>query len=100
MSFISDYLTDTVTWRKPGLPDFYGDVTYTDTSIKARWEGRRALVRDSSGSQVVSEARVFCTAPVASRDVLVASDGSEWPVIGVAPQKGLDGKLSHNEVSL
>lgn len=100
MNFISDYLTDTVTWRKRGPSDFYGDATYTDTLIKARWEGRRELVRDSSGSQVVSEARVFCTAPVAPNDVLVASDDREWSVIGVAPQKGLGGQLSHYELAL
>lgn len=99
---ITDFLTETATWRQPSEAgkDFYGDSTPTDTEISVRWEGRRALVRDASGSEVVSEALVFTTAPVQSGHSLVDSEGKEWPVIAVSEQKDLTGRISHREVAL
>ncbi len=97
---IEDLLTETATWRMPGAPDFYGNSTPTDTQIRVRWENRRRRVRDASGSEVVSEALVFCIAPVQSGHSLVDSEGREWPVVQTSEQKGLDGKFSHYEVAL
>ncbi len=97
---IEDFLTETATWRVPGAPDFYGNSTPTDTQIRVRWENRRRRVRDASGSEVISEALVFCIAPVQSGHSLVDSEGREWPVVAVSEQKDLAGRISHREVAL
>ena len=91
---------ETITWRQPGSPDFYGPGEPTDTEIRVFWQDRRQLVRASDGSETVSEATVYTEAPVASGGSLVAADGTEWPVIGVAEIKDITGRVSHREVSL
>jgi hypothetical protein len=57
-------------------------------------------VRDADGSERVSEAKVFISETVTTDDTLTDSEGTEWPVIAVSKQDGLDGEFSHFEVSL
>ena len=100
---MEDFLTETATHRVPGGPtpgDFYGTSAPTDTQIRVRWENRRRVVRDASGSEVVSEALVFTKAPVQSGHVLIDATGREWPVVSVSEQKDLAGSFSHREVAL
>jgi hypothetical protein len=96
---IGDYLNQTATWHRVTGQDGYGEPTYESKTIPVRWEGKRRLVRDKEGREVVSEARVFCTAPVQEGDLLEYA-GRKWPVITVASVPGLDGATNHHEVAL
>lgn len=94
-----DYLNQTAIWHYVTGMNEYGEPEFGSKTIKVRWEGKRRLVRDKEGREVVSEARVFCTAPVQEGDLLEYA-GRKWPVITVASVPGLDGATNHREVAL
>ena len=97
---IRDYLNQTATWHYiTGQLNEYGEPAFGSKSIKVRWEGKRRLVRDNEGREVVSEARVFCTEAVKPGDEL-EFDGRRWPVIAVSTVPDLDGKEAHREVAV
>ena len=96
---IKDYLNQTATWHCATGQNEYGEPVTSSKTIKVRWEGKRRLVRDNQGREVVSEARVFCTEAVKPGDIL-EHGGREWPVIAVSTVPGLDGKESHREVAV
>ena len=99
MTIINDYLNQTANWHRTVGQNKYGEPITRRRTIKVRWEGERRQVRDREGLEVVSEARVFCTAPVEVGDLL-EYDGRKWPVIAVAIVPGLDGITNHWEVAL
>ena len=96
---IQDYLNQTATWKRVVGQNMYGEPKTEEKEIKVRWEGKRRLVRDNEGREVVSEARVFCVEPVKPGDLLEYA-GREWPVIAVSTVPGLDGKEIHREVAV
>ena len=96
---IKDYLNQTATWHCATGQNEYGEPVTSSKTIKVRWEGKRRLVRDSQGREVVSEARVFCTEAVKPGDIL-EHGGREWPVISVSIVPGLDGSENHREVAV
>jgi len=96
---IKDYLNQTATWHYVTGLNEYGEPSTSSKSIKVRWEGKRRLVRDNEGREVVSEARVFCTESVKPGDEL-GIDGRRWPVIAVSTVPGLDGKEAYREVAI
>ena len=97
---INDYLNQTATWHYvTGLNEYSEPILADPVTIKVRWEGKRRLVRDNEGREVVSEARVFCVEPVQPGDLLKYAD-REWPVIAVSIVPGLDGKEAHREVAV
>ena len=96
---IKDYLNQTATWHCATGQNEYGEPVTSSKTIKVRWEGKRRLVRDSQGREVVSEARVFCTEAVKPGDIL-EHGGREWPVIAVSTVPGLDGIDSHRECAV
>ena len=97
---IKGYLNQTATWHyTTGQMNEYGEPETSSKSINVRWEGKRRLVRDNEGREVVSEARVFCVEPVQPGDLLKYAD-REWPVIAVSIVPGLDGKEAHREVAV
>lgn len=96
---IRDYLNQTAVWKSVIGQNMYGEPETEKKEIRVRWEGKRRLVRDNEGREVVSEARVFCVEPVKPGDIL-EHGGREWPVIAVSTVPGLDGKESHREVAV
>ena len=96
---IKDYLNQTAIWHYVTGQNEYGEPEFGSRAIKVRWEGKRRLVRDNEGREVVSEARVFCVEPVKPGDVL-EHGGREWLVIAVSMVPGLDGKEAHREVAV
>ena len=96
---IKDYLNQTATWHCATGQNEYGEPVTSSKTIKVRWEGKRRLVRDNQGREVVSEARVFCTEAVKPGDIL-EHGGREWPVIAVTTVPGLDGIDSHRECAV
>jgi len=96
---IEGYLNQTATWHYTTGVNEYGEPSTSSKSINVRWEGKRRLVRDNEGREVVSEARVFCTEAVKLGDEL-EFDGRRWPVIAVSSVPGLDGNESHREVAV
>jgi hypothetical protein len=96
---IKDYLNQTATWHYVTGQNEYGEPQTSSKTIKVRWEGKRRLVRDNEGREVVSEARVFCIEAVKPGDELEFG-GRRWPVITVSTVPGLDGKEVHREVAV
>lgn len=96
---ITGYLNQTATWKRVVGLNMYGEPEMEEQEIKVRWEGKRRLVRDKEGREVVSEARVFCTEAVKPGDAL-EYDGRSWPVIAVSTVSGLDGAESHRECAV
>lgn len=96
---IQDYLNQIATWKRVVGQNMYGEPETEEKGIKVRWEGKRRLVRDNEGQEVVSEARVFCIEPVQPGDLLEYA-GREWPVIAVSTVPGLDGKENHRECAV
>jgi len=96
---IQDYLNQIATWKRVIGQNMYGEPEFDTKEIKVRWEGKRRLVRDNEGREVVSEARVFCMGAIKPGDLL-EYNGREWPVIAVSTVPGLDGKESHREVAV
>ena len=96
---IEGYLNQRVVWKRKTGSNEYGEPVTKQKSIKVRWEGKRRLVRDNEGREVVSEARVFCIEPVKPGDILKYED-RDWPVISVSIVPGLDGSESHREVAV
>ena len=99
ISMIQNYLNQTATWHYVTGQNEYGEPSTSSKSIKVRWEGKRRLVRDNEGREVVSETRVFCIEAVKPGDEL-EFDGRSWPVIAVSTVPGLDGETSHREVAV
>ena len=96
---IQDYLNQTATWKRVIGQNMYGEPDFDTKEIKVRWEGKRRLVRDNEGREVVSEARVFCVEPVKPGDLLEYA-GREWPVIAVSTVPDLDGKEAYREAAI
>ena len=96
---IRDYLNQTAVWKSVIGQNMYGEPETVEKEIRVRWEGKRRLVRDNEGREVVSEARVFCVEPVKPGDEL-EFDGRRWPGISVSIVPGLDGSESHREVAV
>ena len=96
---IEGYLNQRAVWKRKTGSNEYGEPVTKQKTIKVRWEGKRRLVRDNEGREVVSEARVFCIEPVKPGDILKYED-RDWPVIAVSTVPGLDGSESHREVAV
>ena len=96
---ISGYLNQTATWHYITGQNKYGEPTTSSKTINVRWEGKRRLVRDNEGREVVSEARVFCMGAIKPGDLL-EYNGREWPVIAVSCVPGLDGAENHREAAV
>ena len=97
---ITHYLNQTAIWHyTTGQMNEYGEPQTDNKSIKVRWEGKRRLVRDNEGREVVSEARVFCVDAVKPGDSLEYG-GRKWPVISVSSIPDLDGNEVFKEVAL
>jgi hypothetical protein len=96
---IEGYLNQRAVWKRVVRLNEYGEPVTKQKTISVRWEGKRRLVRDNEGREVVSEARVFCTEAVKPGDEL-EYDGRSWPVIAVSTVPGLDGKEAHREVAV
>ena len=98
-NMIKDYLNQTATWHYVTGQNEYGEPSTSSKTIKVRWEGKRRLVRNNEGREVVSEARVFCVDPVNPGDFLEYKD-IRWPVISVSVAAGLDGSEQFREVAV
>lgn len=97
---IGSYLNQTAVWRRTVARNKYGEPVFAaPVSIAVRWEGRRRLVRDRRGQEVVSEARVFCLEAVQPGDIL-GYNSREWIVIAVSEVLDLDGAVRYWEVAV
>ena len=96
---IGNYLNQTAVWKKKTGDNGYGEPAFANpVAIKVRWEGRRRLVRDKQGKEVVSESEAICIEDVQADDVLVYG-GRDWPVIAVSDVPELNGEIDHREVA-
>lgn len=93
------YLNQMAIWHRATGKNEYGEPVTEDSNIKVRWEGKRRLVRNAQGQEVVSEAKVFCLEPIKPGDIL-EHGGRQWPVIAVTDVTDLDGNVLHREVAV
>jgi len=96
---IENKLSQTVTWKQVTGVNAYGENTTSSSTIAVRWEGRRRLVRDTQGREVISEARIFTLAAISPGDLLTYG-GRDWPVISVSESRDMAGALLFYEVAL
>jgi len=96
---IKGYLNQSAIWYYVTGQNEYGEPQTSSKTIKVRWEGKRRLVRDNEGREVISDARVFCTEAVKPGDELEFG-GRRWPVIAVTTVPDLSGKEAHREVAV
>lgn len=97
---IEAYLNQTAIWHQVTGKNAHAEPIFADpVNIKVRWEGKRRLVRNKDGHEIVSEARVFCLEAIKPED-LIEYDDRKWPVITASPIPGLDGEVSHREVAV
>lgn len=96
---IADYLNQTITLKTKSSVNTYNESTFTTSSIKARFEYRRRLIRNSLGEQVISEATVFSLTEIKPDDT-ITYDGIDWVVLRVSKEVDLFGDVSHYEVML
>ena len=93
------YLNQTVTWTT-GTINEYGELSNTvSKDIKVRAKGRRTLVRNTQGEQVISETQIICTESINPGDI-INYGGRDWPVITVGDMVDLEGQTIGKKVYL
>ena len=90
------YTNQTVTLKTKGTVNEYNEATYASTSISARFEYKRKLVRNKDGEKIMSEATCFSKTQIKPDDI-INYDGVDWVVISVSDERALDGSISHYE---
>ena len=101
MSLIDDYTNQTVNLKARNGMNAYGESTYAaPVPIRVRWEFSRKLVKDRTGREVTSSAKVWTSHPVGDEDVLTDAGGRDWPVLALGNRVLLDGNEDHREVFL
>lgn len=93
---ITDYLNQVATWKRVTSINEYGEPTTANQTISVRWEGKRKLVRNRQGQEVVSETRFFCLEAVQPGDS-IEQGGREWLIIAVTEFMDLDGTLVYRK---
>ncbi|NLW89992.1 MAG: hypothetical protein GXY34_00100 [Syntrophomonadaceae bacterium] len=97
---IEGALNQSAVWKHVTGHNGYGEAIFDDpVTVKVRWEGKRRLVRNKKGEEVVSEAIVYCLEAVQPGDSLEYED-LEWIVINVTEATGFDGTVWHRECSV
>ncbi len=89
---IKDFLNQTAILKTATRFNEYGEPITDNKIIRIRWEGKRKLVMDKQGNEVISEARFFTLDPIKPGDI-VEYGGEEWTVITVSEIPDLDGEL-------
>ena len=95
---IGDYLNQTATLKSAGAIAPDGSRTYTDSTIRCRFEPRVRQYTNEKGEIVASQATLFTLDEVGVND-RIDYDGRDWPVIRVLKRWGMDA-LDHYEVWL
>lgn len=92
-----EYFNQTITWKSVSGTNDSNENTYTTTSIKARYEYKRKVTRNSAGIEVLSVAQCYTKYPIAENDV-ITFDSVDWKVVSVANQVDFFGNVNHYEV--
>ena len=96
---LSAYCNQTITLKTKTSIDAYNQATYTTSSVKARFEYKRKVVRNKKGEEVVSEARAYTKTAVKPDDV-ITFDSVDWTVIAVSNMTDINGLIVGYEVML
>ena len=70
---IDFYLNQSITLKSKISKNKFNEATYNTSTIKARLEFKRKMVRNSQGQEVISEAFLMTTAIVNPDDVINVS---------------------------
>lgn len=95
-------LTETLTVKPYLTQDAYGRPTYgPPVTYAAREEWRIRQIVDQTGQERISRARVFFdgNVPLTLRDQVTLTDGTSPPILLLYHVRGMQGAISHLEVS-
>ena len=93
------YLNQSVTLKSKTSVNEYNEATYTTSTIKARYQYKRKVIRNPMGEEVISMAQVFTTTQVKPDDT-ITFDSVDWNVLAVENCVTLEGTVNHYEVFL
>jgi len=96
---ITNYLNQTISLKTKTGNDGYGPVFDLPVLVKVRWEGKRRLVMNSQGIEVVSEARVYIEREVNPGDILIYKNNN-WTAIACSEAVTLNGIIMWYEVAV
>lgn len=92
---IENYANQTLILKRPLSVNEYNEATYSATSIKGRKESGFKLIRNKTGEETVSSARVFTKTLVQVDDLI-----DDMLVISTEPLTDLDGSTGFYTVYL
>jgi nitrogen regulatory protein PII-like uncharacterized protein len=92
---ISDYLNQSLTWKKVTATSDTNENTYSSTTIKGRKESVNKLIRNLQGNEVVVSTLVVTESAVSVNDLI-----DDQIVIQVDILPDLSGNTNHYEVYL
>ena len=90
---LSNYANQSLTLKTKASVNEYNESVYTSSTIKARFQYERKLVRNENGENVFSNANIYTKASIKEDDVIVF-DGKEWTIMFVSNHYDLNGNLS------
>jgi len=96
---IDNYLNQTTTLKTTTGINEYGESITTSSTINIRWEGKRKIVRNSQGKEVISEATIYTQAVVLPNDI-VTWYSRDWTVLAVSDITDLEGDIQFREVNV
>lgn len=96
---MNSYFNQTVTLKSKSTTNEYNESTYISSTIKARVEYNRKIVRDAVGKEVFSTSTVYCINPVNPDDLMIYGS-RDWVVLSVNSYVGLFGDIVCYEVNL
>lgn len=89
---IANYLNQTVSYKAVSATDEYGEKTFSTSSIAARYEYKRRLIRTREGEEVLSKATCYTLTAVKSGDV-ITFDSKDWIILDVENCVDLNGNI-------
>jgi hypothetical protein len=96
---LDDYCNESITVKTPSSTNKFNEQTYTERTIKARFEYKSTYTQDDKGEKVISTARLFTTESVTINDV-VNYASVDWKVISISSMSDLDNDVIGYEVKL
>ena len=87
------YLNQNVTWKSKTGQDFHNEPAYDSSTITARKEQKRRMVRDAQGEEVVSQTTVYTQSAIGMEDKI-----DDEQVINVGEWIDRDGSIVGYEV--
>jgi len=94
---IEAYMNQSITLKTKTATNEYGDDTYTESTVKGRFEYKRRSVMSKDGEIIIASAMVYLTTAIQPDDML-SFGGVDFYVVAISSVADLFGSISHYEV--